>query len=236
LHTTTNFTSGGKTIQAELYNPSATPNGGVIVIAYGTDGMTDNLNGPWATMIRDYATKLSERGFVAIIPDYFASTGTQPGESALQGTPIHRDTWQETIADAVTHAKTLPGVDSSRVGLLGFSLGGHICLRLRAIAQVLVEFFAPEKVLIGFPPVLDGIGTTKTLSLYTQIHHGLGDKLVPFVPNADNIKQILETEKANVELFSYPGAVHGFVKDDSDNKNARDLAMKRTLSFFESHL
>jgi hypothetical protein len=58
VNTKTNFTSGGKTIEAELYNPSATANGGVIVIAYGTDGMTDNLNSPWATMIRDYATKL----------------------------------------------------------------------------------------------------------------------------------------------------------------------------------
>lgn len=47
----TNFSSGGTTIPAELYNPAGTPNGGVVVIAYGSDGMND----PWATMIRDYA-------------------------------------------------------------------------------------------------------------------------------------------------------------------------------------
>ncbi len=227
---TTNFTSGGKTIKAELFKPLGTPNEGAIIIAYGTDGMTDNLNGPWATMIRDYATALSDKGFVAIIPEYFISTGTNPGSSALLELPIHRNTWQETVADAVTHAKTLPGVDASRVGLLGFSLGGHICLRLRAIAKVLVEFFAPEL------PELDSLGSATRTALHIQIHHGLADELVPFHPNADNINNTLQKEGAISELFSYPGAGHGFIKNDPNNTNARENSMERTLSFFEKYL
>ncbi|MDQ3583549.1 MAG: dienelactone hydrolase family protein [Pseudomonadota bacterium] len=179
----TNFSSGGTTIPAELYNPAGTPNGGVVVIAYGSDGMND----PWATMIRDYAIQLSQKGFVALIPDYFVSTGTKSG-LALDAIPIHRDTWQTAVADAVAHAKTLPSVNASRVGLLGFSLGGHLCLRLRATAKVLVEFFAPELAEFG------GLGLTKSLTLHAQIHHGLADNLVPFHPNADNIDKTPKTE------------------------------------------
>jgi len=223
MPTTENFNSGGRTIQAELFEPSETPNGGVIVITYGTHGMIE----PWGSGIRAYAYALSQKGFVAIIPDYFVSTSTKPGLKALQEISIHRDSWQETIADAVTHAKTLPSVHASRVGLLGFSLGGHICLRLREIAKVLVEFFAPE---------LDGLGSTTKLTLQAQIHHGLADELVSFHPNAENINNILQKEGAISELFSYPGANHGFVGNDLVNTDARKVSMDRTISFFEKYL
>jgi dienelactone hydrolase len=221
--TSNKFTSGGKIIQSELFNPSETPNGGVIIIAFGTHGMLE----PWGSEIRAYADALSQKGFVAIIPDYFVSTNTTPGLEAFQEISIHRDTWQETIADAVAHVSAFPSIDASRVGLLGFSLGGHICLRLREIAKVLVEFFAPE---------LDGLGPTKKLILQTQIHHGLADKLVPFHPNAENINNILEKEGDISELFSYHDANHGFIGNDLDNTDARKISMARTISFFEKYL
>jgi dienelactone hydrolase len=223
MSTSDKFNSGGKIIQAELFNPSGTPNGGAIIIAFGTHGMLE----PWGSEIRAYADALSQKGFVAIIPDYFVSTSTKPGLEALQEISIHRDTWQETIADAVTHVSAFPSIDASRIGLLGFSLGGHICLRLREIAKVLVEFFAPE---------LDGLGTTKKLVLHTQIHHGLADELVHFHPNAENINSILKKEGAISELFSYHDANHGFIGNDSYNTDARKVSMERTIPFFEKYL
>jgi dienelactone hydrolase len=222
-----NFDSAGVSITAELYQPIQTSNLGAIIIAHGTDGVTDHLNGPWATMMRGYAEALSSKGFVALIPHYFSRTGTVPGPAVLEQMLIHRGHWQDTIADAATYARSLPGVDASRIGLLGFSLGGHVCLRLRATSKVLVEFFAPQ---------LDLARSPATLALHAQIHHGEEDSLVSFIPNARNIKSILQAEGANCEMFSYPGAGHGFAGDDSDNKSARDRSMERTISFFESHL
>jgi hypothetical protein len=50
------FVSKGNAVQAELYRPSVGEAGvalaGVVVIAYGSDGLIDNQIGPWATMIR----------------------------------------------------------------------------------------------------------------------------------------------------------------------------------------
>jgi dienelactone hydrolase len=225
MQTMTNFTSGGTTIPAELYTPAGTPNGGVIVIAYGSDGMSE----PWTTMIQGYANALCLKGFITIIPDYFSKTGTKAGDGldTFQKIPVYRDTWQAVMADAVTYTKTLPGVDASRVGLLGFSLGGHICLRLRAMAKVLVEFFAPE---------LDGVGAATKLTLDAQIHHGLADTLVFFDLNANKIHKILQDEGANSELCSYEGAVHGFIGADAANTKARKDSMESTLSFFTQHL
>lgn len=222
----TTIPSRGKSITAELYTPAGATTG-LIVVAYGSDGLTDHLSGPWATMIRGYAESLAEKGFTALIPDYLAVTKTQPGPEVFEMIPHCRDEWQEAIADAIDHAKTLSTIDPKRVGLLGFSLGGHLCLRLRAKASVLVEFFAP---------VLDGIGWRGALT-HAQIHHGEADR-VPGTgfPNAVTIADTLKHEGASTELFPYPDAGHGFIGSDQGNTSARDLSKARTLSFFQAHL
>lgn len=51
MSTTENFNSGGKIIQTELFNPSGTPNGGAIIIAFRTHGMLEH----WGSEVRAYA-------------------------------------------------------------------------------------------------------------------------------------------------------------------------------------
>jgi dienelactone hydrolase len=225
---TITIASRGKSMTAELYTPAGTAVKGLIVIAYGSDGLTNTLSGPWATMIRGYAKSLAGKGFTTLIPDYLAiTTNTKPGPAVFEMIPRCRDDWQGAISDAIDHAATLPMIDPKRVGLLGFSLGGHLCLRLRAKAKVLVEFFAP---------VLDGIGLPGTLT-HAQIHHGEADR-VPGTgyPNAVTIADTLKHEGTATELFPYPGAGHGFIGSDQGNTKARDLSNVRTLAFFQAHL
>jgi dienelactone hydrolase len=223
------FKSNRRTVNAELFTPpTGIANGGAVVVAYGSDGMTE----PWGSQIRAYAEALSGKGFVAIIPDYFASTGTTPGLSTVfQEIAENRDTWQQVHADCVDYVKTnQAGVDKARVGLLGFSLGGHLCVRLRSVAKVLVEFFAPEL------PELGDLGTPTVVTTHAQIHHGKGDDVVPYIPNAEDIKALLQKEILSLQVFPYDGAGHGFIGEDSNNKNARTESMERTLSCFETHL
>ena len=221
---TTRVTTNGIAINADLYAPvAATTSSGLVILAYGTDGMSE----PWGTQIRGYAEGLSQLGFISMIPDYFACTGTAVGQNVFQEMATQRDTWQHALADAVTYAEVNLGVDAGRVGLLGFSLGGHLCLRLRAAAKVLVEFFAPE---------LDGLGSSTGLTSHAQIHHGQADELVPFHPNADDIGQTLKNEGIAVDVFSYPGATHGFIGVDPNNANARMGSLHRTLSCFGTYL
>jgi dienelactone hydrolase len=119
----------------------------------------------------------------------------------------------------------LPSVDAARIGLLGFSLGGHLCLRVRAKAKILVEYFAP---------ILDGIGPAGTLT-HAQIHHGKADQFPGTgFSNAETIRKRLELEGTSTELFAYPGAGHGFIGDDQPNTDARTLSKKATLTFFQT--
>src|SRR5207253_3182255 len=128
--------------------------------------------------------------------------------------------WQATLADAVVHARTLAAGSSAHVGLLGFSLGGHICLRLRPLTAALVSFFAPE---------LAGIGTS-VATPHAQIHHGLSDPI--HYSQAENIVHVLNTEGTATELFTYPGAGHGFGSGSEADRTALAESKERTLAFF----
>jgi dienelactone hydrolase len=191
---------------------------------------------PWATMIRGNATDLSGKGFLAVVPRYFQRTGTADAEAlgALTAKPTVRDDWQAALADAVVWARKLSGVNAGRVGFMGFSLGGHLCLRSRAIVKVLVEYFAPEFAAYG------GIGTESGPKLHAQIHHGDKDKVVDF-KDAKNIESQLTAEGAAVEFWPYSNAGHGFIGSllggsDADNAKASALANQRSLDFFVKYL
>lgn len=220
--TTTNFTSSGNLIQAELFKPQGTPNGGAIIIAHGSDGMVDNANGPWLTMMTSYAIDLADKGFIALMPHYFGGTKSVDFDQI--------PTYQATLADAVAYAKTLPGVDVERIGLLGFSLGGHLCLRNRALAKVLVEFFAPLIQEAG------GIGMMGNSKLHVQIHHGEADELLLLQLNATPIEKQLRVEGADVDPHTYKNAGHGFSGKHSGDAAANKEAKKSTLAFFEKCL
>ena len=223
---TITLVSGAKPMTADMYTTSGASQG-LIVIAYGSDGLTDDLSGPWKTMIEGYATSLAEKGFSAVIPDYLSITGTPPGPAVFDAMSRLRDTWQTALSNATDQVIALSKLDPKRVGLLGFSLGGHLVLRLRTKATVLVEFFAP---------VLDGIGAPGTLK-HAQIHHGKADQLPgTSFSNATAIEAALKQEGTGTELYPYPGAGHGFIGADQANTTARDLSKARTLSFFQTHL
>jgi dienelactone hydrolase len=228
MATTTTFISGNP-IDAELHTPSAGGPHSLVVVAYGTDGYTDHLTGPWRKMIRGYAEDLARAGIAAMVPDYFASTRTTPGEQAMLETLNRRPAWEAALVAAVAHAKTLPSVDGRRIGLLGFSLGGHLCLRVRAAV-------APKALVSFFAPVYDDLGPAGRVP-HAELHHGKADQLpVTKFVFAEQIKRTLEGEGTTTTLFPYDRAVHGFIGEDTDNKNARTLSKSRVLTFFGAQL
>jgi dienelactone hydrolase len=216
--------SGGVQLPSKLYSPSGTGPGGLVVLAYGTDGFVDNGHGPWQTMMCGYAQELANAGFAALIPDYFAKTGTPHGGAAASSIVQHHDDWSTALVDTVAYSRTLATVDPSRIGMVGFSLGGYLCLRSRAAAKpkALVEYFAP---------VFEGIGAKGSVP-HVQIHHGTLDTGPTAFSNATQIEGLLKLEGPDVTLYAYKNATHGFAGKDPANTSAAALSKSRTISFF----
>ncbi|QDV81762.1 dienelactone hydrolase family protein [Planctomycetes bacterium TBK1r] len=210
-----------------------------VVIAYGSDGLTPE----WKPEIERHAKALANAGVLALIPDYFELDPPTPhGSSAAvfsQILPRHQQ-WEQVLRDAVTAAKALPGIDDSKVGFIGFSLGGFLGLRIRDSVNVLIEYFSPYR----FPPNVDlgeltplkGLGGSANPSLKVMIHHGKSDRLVPINLNATPIKADLLAEGASAVTIYHTGANHGFQGPDSDNKTARQESLKESVKFIQDNL
>jgi dienelactone hydrolase len=210
-----------------------------VVIAYGSDGMTPK----WEPEISRHAKSLAENGILALVPDYLAKKPSiEHGESSsvfLQVIQRHAE-WEQVLRDAVLATKTLRNIDSNRVGLLGFSLGGFLTLRLRDTASAWVGYFSPFR----FPSNLDlgnesplmGLGASTNPACKMHIHHGENDGLVPRQLNADSIKETLEDEGNAVTYSYFAGANHGFQGADTSNTTARNKSFEQTVKFFSANL
>ena len=165
---------------------------------------------------------------------HFQSTGTTPGSDTVWRSPISAlDTWVETLADAARFADGRTEVQAGKLGIVGFSLGGNLALRLaklptaRPKALAVVDFFGPIS-------LTNGIGGDVDKLPFVQIHHGDDDRLVPPSQIAELISLLDAAHKVkgvDYFSFSYPGEGHGF-HDDKDIT----LSTDRTVEFLRKYL
>jgi dienelactone hydrolase len=224
------FDSGGRPISTEVYLPAGAGPHPAVVIAYGTEGM----NEPFGSAIQSFARDLAASGYVALIPHYFNRTDTPAGHAAYELFAASRDLWVETLGDAVSYAAARSDVDRKRIGLLGFSMGGHLALRRAKLsasvnAKAVVDFFAPISMGV-FSGIGDGIANLPPV----QIHHGNDDGAVPPAESHELIA-LLEAagkrENIDYEKYFYPGEGHGF-----QGASAVSSSIQRTADFFSRHL
>lgn len=226
------FPSGTKSISVEVSVPTSPGKYPAVLVVYGTDGLSD-IHG-FGTALGNFAASLAAEGFVAIIPDYFESTGTAPGvDTVWPALNSSQDTWVDTLADAASFADGRADVETGKLGIVGFSLGGNLALRLAKLstanpeALAVVDFFGPIS-------QANGIGGDVDKLPVVQIHHGTDDRVVPPSQSAELVKLLDNAHKVkgvDYVFFSYPGEGHGF----HDPKDIKD-STERTLEFLRKHL
>jgi carboxymethylenebutenolidase len=235
----TTFDSGGKSIHVDHFEPAAASKCPALVLLHGTDGPE-----PEKELLHAAARRFAARGYRVLLVHYFDRTsggkdardlfkkclhGTATKEQAAACRARFRE-WRATVCDAVAYARTRPGVDGRRVGLVGFSLGAYLALSVAAdeslrIAAV-VEFFGglpreTRETLKRLPPVLG--------------FHGDADETVP-VKEAEDLRELLSGKGFGGEVQIYKGVGHAFLKEGRLRWDAALDAGIRTAAFLEEHL
>jgi dipeptidyl-peptidase-4 len=221
----------------------------VLVYTYG---------GPHAQVVRNawgganflWHELMAQKGYIIFSLDNRGSAG----RGHIFEVPLHLHLGAQELSDqrdGVQYLKSLPYVDGSRIGVWGWSYGGHMTLH--------AMFEAGDDFKVGFAggPVTDwhyydSIYTERYLGLPQKnekgyedsspvkyagqlkgkllIAHGTGDDNVHFANTLSVINDLIEAGKY-VEVLAFPGRGHG-VSDPP----ARRVLMQRVTQFFLDNL
>jgi dipeptidyl-peptidase 4 len=221
----------------------------VLVYTYG---------GPHAQVVRNawgganflWHELMAQKGYIIFSLDNRGSAG----RGHAFETPLHFRMGAQELSDqreGVQYLKSLPYVDANRIGIWGWSYGGHMTLH--------AMFEAGDDFKVGFAggPVTDwryydSIYTERYLGLPQKnekgyqdsspvkyaaqlkgklmIAHGTGDDNVHFANTLSVINDLIEAGKY-VEVLAFPGRGHG-VSDPP----ARRVLMQRVTQFFIDNL
>jgi carboxymethylenebutenolidase len=182
--------------------------------------------------VRDVARRLGVAGFRAVAPDFLSLSGGTPSNEDAARDAIGKLNLDKSVSDAVAMLDEL--AKSSRggkVGAVGFCWGGGFVNRL-AVA-------AGDKLDAGVPfygPAPDPSEASKVKAPLLIHDAGLDERVnrtsFPWV-------EALRAAGKPMKFYLYDGVNHAFHNDTSAeryNKDAAELAWKRTLAFFKQHL
>lgn len=221
----------------------------VLVHTYGGPHVQIVLNA-WDGNTALWHQSMAQNGYIIFSLDNRGSAG----RGHLFEEPIHYRLGAQELSDqldGVAYLKSLPYVDGARIGIWGWSYGGH--MTLHAMFEAGADFKA------GFAggPVTDwhyydSIYTERYLGLLPQnehgyresspvdkvaglkgkllIAHGTGDDNVHFANTLTLINELIELGKY-VEVMPFPGRGHGV-----SDPGARKVLMNRVTQFFLDNL
>jgi carboxymethylenebutenolidase len=220
------FASNGSPAHGYLATPAGGSGPGVIVIQEWW-GLTDH--------IADVTDRLAAEGFVALAPDLFGGTVAHDADQAMKllvELPVDRAA--RDLAGAVDYLLAQDSVTSSKVGAIGFCMGGGFVLMMAAQQGDKIGAAVP------FYGVGPGVPSTYTgVTAAVQGHYAEKDEMYPADQARALEKQIQQEAGVPVEFFFYP-AGHAFHNDENligtyDEDNAK-LAWSRAVAFLKEQL
>jgi carboxymethylenebutenolidase len=215
------FQTNGRTISGYLAEPSHGSGPGVLVL-HAWWGLTEPF--------RQVCDRLAEAGFVALALDlYHGRTTAVVEEAQALGEALDRDVerWRGDIAGAV---QVLRQHDTSKLALVGFSLGGAYALDM---SVTLAEEIAAVVTFYDSYPGLDFSGAKAAY----LCHFAEDDSFIP-AESVARMEQELQAAGRPVTVYTYPGTKHWFFEENRPEYDAEAarLAWERTIAFLHERL
>jgi carboxymethylenebutenolidase len=220
------FPSNGGQAHGYLAQPASGSGPGVILIQEWW-GLDDH--------IADLADRLAGEGFVTLAPDLFGGrVAHDSDEAGRMMSELPAEQAARDLGGAVDYLLGLDSVTSSKVGAVGFCMGGGFVLMLAAQQG--------DKIGAAVPFYGVGQGVPDSFASITapvQGHYGELDAFYPVDAARAQEAQMRRETQSTVEFFYYP-AGHAFHNDKDrlgtyDEESAR-LAWTRTVEFLHQHL
>ncbi len=220
------FASNGGQAHGYLAKPESGSGPGLVVIQEWW-GLDDH--------IADVVDRFAKEGFVALAPDLFGGKVAHDTDEAgklMEQLPAEQAA--RDLGGAVDYLLADDSVTSSKVGAVGFCMGGGFVLQLAAQQGDKIGAAVP------FYGVGEGVpGDFSSITAPVQGHYAERDNFYP-VDKAREQEQQMRTEtQGDVEFFYYP-AGHAF-HNDKDKMGTYDaesakLAWQRAVEFLKANL
>jgi len=182
--------------------------------------------------IEDVARRFAVEGFMAIAPDALSPLGGSP-EDPQKAFPMMRQLDNDkTVKDFIAAAKYLQSQPRSNknVGVVGFCWGGSMSNQV-AVNWPELKAAAPY---YGGQPDSKDVPKIKAAML---LHYAGDDQRIN--QGIPAYEEALKKASVEYTLHIYEGAQHAFNNDTNEsryNKEAAQLAWKRTIDFFKEKL
>ncbi len=179
----------------------------------------------------DVARRVALEGFIAVAPDALTPLGgtpENPDDARALFQKLDREANTKNFVAAVAYLKTHPQA-TGKVGCMGFCWGGGVTNQVAVHSPDLaaaVPFY-------GVQPAPEDVPKIKSALL---IHYAGDDERIN--AGIPAFEEALKKAGVDYTIHMYEGAGHAFLNDAGTryNKEAADLAWKRTISFLKDKL
>jgi carboxymethylenebutenolidase len=184
--------------------------------------------------VRSICDRFAAEGFYALAPDLFrGETTTEPSEAQQKMMALSMPEVEKDMCGAADYLASLPRVEGSGIGAVGFCLGGGLAVWAaatcpRITATVTYYYVMPH----GRPDFSKIKGPLLG-------HFGTADEFIP-VEAAKQLEAELSEAGVDMTFHFYEGRGHAFFNDTNRlgtyDPEAADLSWQRTVSFLRDAL
>jgi carboxymethylenebutenolidase len=219
-----NYPGTAGDMRAYMARPKGTAKMPAVIIIHENRGLNPH--------IEDVARRVALEGFLAVAPDALSPLGGTPedGEKAIKLIgQLDLKTNTSNYVAAVKYLKT-HALSTGKVGVVGFCWGGAAANQV-AVSTPDVSAVVPY---YGRQPADQDVPKIKAPLL---LHYaGIDENVNKGIPAYE---AALKKASIDYKLYMYEGAKHAFNNDanaERYNKEAAELAWKRTLAFLKEKL